>query len=33
MAGYKQFLIIPYKQTHITFTFFVSKLSRREGVR
>ena len=35
MAGYKQFLIVPYKQTHVTFTFTFSesKLSRREGVR
>lgn len=37
MAGYKQFLMVPYKQTHVTFTFTFtfseSKLSRREGVR
>ena len=33
MAGYKQFLIVPYMQTHVTFTFSESKLSRREGVR
>lgn len=37
MAGCKQFLIVPYKQTHVTFTFTFtfseSKLSRREGVR
>ena len=33
MAGCKLFLIVPYKQTHVTFTFSESKLSRREGVR
>lgn len=33
MAGYKQFLMVPYKQTRVTFTFFESRLSRREGVR
>ena len=33
MAGCKQFLMVPYKQTHVTFTFSELRLSRREGVR